>query len=203
MPDTPRVGTLRIEFFHAVGPGRRRGYLSEICCKGRFRSYGLSWGAVCHGEHHYTACHSLAAWISSKLVLHDSAAVVRCSSIALPPDSTLKCTMMHASGIQPLAEGICCRAALPMQPSLLPAEQTITSTAPSRSDLLQSQQMHRLSHAVQDAGSEVEVKVDGKPLQKNQEFKLGVGMTISYGGSEYKVSSICAAQTLSLSLSAA
>ncbi|CAK0782993.1 hypothetical protein CVIRNUC_006188 [Coccomyxa viridis] len=40
---------------------------------------------------------------------------------------------------------------------------------------------------VTDAGSEVEVKVDGKPLQKNQEFKLGVGMTISYGGSEYKV----------------
>ena len=90
-----------------------------------------------------------------------------------------------------------------MQSSLLPAEQTITSTAPSRSDLLCSQQMHRLSHAVQDAGSEVEVKVDGKPLQKNQEFKLGVGMTISYGGSEYKVSSICAPQTLSLSLSAA
>ena len=40
---------------------------------------------------------------------------------------------------------------------------------------------------MQDAGSEVEVKVDGKPLQKNQEFKLGVGMTISYGSNEYKV----------------
>ena len=39
------------------------------------------------------------------------------------------------------------------------------------------------------------MKVDGKPLQKNQEFKLGVGMTISYGGSEYKVISTCAAWT--------
>ena len=34
------------------------------------------------------------------------------------------------------------------------------------------------------------MKVDGKPLQKNQEMKLGVGMTISYGSNEYKVRSL-------------
>ena len=47
------------------------------------------------------------------------------------------------------------------------------------------------------------MKVDGKPLQKNQEFKLGVGMTISYGGSKYKVIFRCAAQTSYLPFSAA
>ena len=41
--------------------------------------------------------------------------------------------------------------------------------------------------SLQDEGSEVEVKVDGTPLKKNQETKLGVGQTISYGGTEYKV----------------
>lgn len=48
---------------------------------------------------------------------------------------------------------------------------------------------------MQDAGSEVEVKVDGKSLQKNQEFKLGVGMTLSYGSNEYKVMSLHATWT--------
>lgn len=40
---------------------------------------------------------------------------------------------------------------------------------------------------MQDEGSEVEVKLDGKPLAKGEETLLGVGMTISYGSSEYKV----------------
>lgn len=40
---------------------------------------------------------------------------------------------------------------------------------------------------MQDEGSEVEVKVDGTALKKGEEFKLGVGMTISYGSTEYKV----------------
>ncbi|CAL5220438.1 g2453 [Coccomyxa viridis] len=40
---------------------------------------------------------------------------------------------------------------------------------------------------VTDEGSEVEVKLDGTPLKKGEETKLGVGMTISYGSTEYKV----------------
>ena len=31
------------------------------------------------------------------------------------------------------------------------------------------------------------MKVDGTPLKKNQETKVGAGTTISYGGTEYKV----------------
>ena len=34
----------------------------------------------------------------------------------------------------------------------------------------------------------MEVKLDGTPLKKGEETKLGVGMTISYGSTEYKVS---------------
>ena len=41
---------------------------------------------------------------------------------------------------------------------------------------------------MQDEGSEVEVKLDGTPLKKGEETKLGVGMTISYGSTEYKAS---------------
>lgn len=39
----------------------------------------------------------------------------------------------------------------------------------------------------QDAGSEVEIKVNGSPLKKGEETKLGVGQKISWGNVEYKV----------------
>lgn len=44
---------------------------------------------------------------------------------------------------------------------------------------------------MQDEGSEVEVKLDGNPLQKGKETKLDVGTTISYGSTEYKASLSC------------
>ncbi len=37
----------------------------------------------------------------------------------------------------------------------------------------------------------MEVKLDGTPLKKGEETKLGVGMTISYGSTEYKASLFC------------
>ena len=37
----------------------------------------------------------------------------------------------------------------------------------------------------------MEVKLDGTPLKKGEETKLGVGMTISYGSTEYKASLCC------------
>ena len=50
---------------------------------------------------------------------------------------------------------------------------------------------------VQNDGSEVEVKLDGKTLEKGQETKLGVGQTISYGSTEYKASPSCCTDSAS------
>lgn len=42
----------------------------------------------------------------------------------------------------------------------------------------------------------MEVKLDGTPLKKGEETKLGVGMTISYGSTEYKASPFCVTAVL-------